>query len=416
MIRQLQLQNFKSFQDTTVPLGPFTLLVGTNASGKTNLSDALKFLHGCASGYTFIEVVDGKWGQGGTRLWSGLRGGFKELAYRDSNSCRFGIHLDLSDGQGAEYVLGIALNPGNRRPIRLAEEHLTIGGQEIISSSDGPPNASMPSFRIGRVPAKFFSPPNTVLWQLGRTQLEFPAETEKAGRIIEALQQMRFLDLAPHAMREPSTPGQLILGDRGENLSSVLLDICEDSKCRAALLGWLRALTPMDVQDLAFKEDFQGRVLVHLVDSNGLETSAYSASDGTLRFLALAATLLSPDSGHFYFFEEIDNGIHPTRLHILLDVLEQASREMGCQIVATTHNPQLLAFLSKESREDAVLLYRREGSFASEARRIMELPGIEKILETQNLSNLFASGWLEDAVEFTDEESPETRTTVSATA
>ena len=40
--------------------------------------------------------------------------------------------------------------------------------------------------------------------------------------------------------------------------------------------------------------------------------SAYSASDGTLRFLAMLdrATRHSNSAG-LYFFEEIDNGIHP---------------------------------------------------------------------------------------------------------
>jgi predicted ATPase len=205
-------------------------------------------------------------------------------------------------------------------------------------------------------------------------------------------------------MREASLPGQ-VLGDQGENLSSALLEIVEDPQRKEAILDWLRALTPMDVQDLRFKEDLQRRVLVYLVESSGLEVSAYSASDGTLRFLALIAALLSSQDGSFFFFEEIDNGIHPTRLHVLLDVLEQASRQMGHQIVATTHNPQLVAFLSEKARQDAVLLYRREQSQSADAVRIMELPDIERILEKQDLGRLFASGWLEDAVEcLADEE------------
>ena len=133
----------------------------------------------------------------------------------------------------------------------------------------------------------------------------------------------------------------------------------------------LRGLTPLDVVDLRFHEDLTGRVLVYLVESSGREISAKSASDGTLRFLALAAALLSSESGHVFFIEEIDNGLHPTRLHLLLDVIEQATRNLGCQVIATTHNPQLLAYLSPEAREDAVLLYRREHEDASEAIRIV---------------------------------------------
>ena len=55
-----------------------------------------------------------------------------------------------------------------------------------------------------------------------------------------------------------------------------------------------------------------------LRETNGRETSAHSASVGTLRFLAMLAALLGPDPAGLYFFEEIDNGIHPSRLNLLI--------------------------------------------------------------------------------------------------
>jgi predicted ATPase len=100
---------------------------------------------------------------------------------------------------------------------------------------------------------------------------------------------MRFLDLNPEAMRLPSFPGQNILGDRGENLSSVLHDICQDPQRKNALLQWMQELTPMDAVDFEFPSDFTGKILLVLVEANGQKTSAYSASDGTLRFLAIIA-------------------------------------------------------------------------------------------------------------------------------
>jgi AAA15 family ATPase/GTPase len=45
MLTRLSLERFKNFYDTTLELGPLTLLVGTNASGKSNLRDAFRFLH-----------------------------------------------------------------------------------------------------------------------------------------------------------------------------------------------------------------------------------------------------------------------------------------------------------------------------------------------------------------------------------
>jgi predicted ATPase len=215
---------------------------------------------------------------------------------------------------------------------------------------------------------------------------------------------MRFLDLDPDAMRVPSQPGQRILGDRGENLSSVLQAICQDPAQKGVLLEWLRALTPMDATDFVFRTDFQGRVLVHLKESSGLEVSAYSASDGTLRFLALVAALLSKDSGQIYFFEEFDNGIHPTRLHLLLELVQNACRTMNVQVIGTTHNPAMLAFLDDQARNDALLVYRSEYNSSSRMVRIMALPQAHEVMASQDLGRLHQAGWLEDAAIFSEDD------------
>jgi len=125
---------------------------------------------------------------------------------------------------------------------------------------------------------------------------------------------MRFLDLVPDAMRKPGFPGQTVLGDSGENLPTVLQDICADPKRKAVFSEWVRELTPMDVADLEFPSDpITGLVQLVIREADGSRISALSASDGTLRFLAMLAALLGTNPARLYFFEEIDNGIHPSR-------------------------------------------------------------------------------------------------------
>ncbi len=60
MINSLRLQGFKSFRDATLTLGPLTVIVGTNASGKSNLRDAFRFLHGIARYYSLSDIVGEK--------------------------------------------------------------------------------------------------------------------------------------------------------------------------------------------------------------------------------------------------------------------------------------------------------------------------------------------------------------------
>ena len=79
MITSLRLVNFKNFADETLRLGPFTVIVGANASGKSNIRDAFRFLHGIGRGYTLAEILGGKYGQGGQLEWTGIRGAMNEI-------------------------------------------------------------------------------------------------------------------------------------------------------------------------------------------------------------------------------------------------------------------------------------------------------------------------------------------------
>ena len=416
-ITSLRLRRFKGFADASIVMGGFTVVVGTNASGKSNLRDALRFLHGLARGYTLAESIGEKWVEGGVLQWKGIRGGIKEATYRRSRSFALDVTLEIPDGdQPRRAVYRIEVEVGRNKPPRVVKESLEIKGRGAYIFDSHPekhaPSQTDPLHLVvrlkkghqrgqqGRQIAVISDRP--ALHQLVSHPDVKPKEIRVLCELVlEVLRSMRFLDLAPDAMRMPSLPGQSVLGDRGENLSSVLQSICRDSARKRALTGWLRELTPLDVVDFEFPSDQTGRVLVTLIEEGGTKTSGYSASDGTLRFLAMIAAFLGPDSTHFYFFEELETGLHPTRLHLLLNLLEQQTRRREAQVVATTHSPQLLAFLSPDTLECSALTYRLEGVPEQQIQRILDLPGAKRVLESQDLATLFASGWLEDAVELT---------------
>lgn len=388
MIRSLHLRDFKSFHEVKIPLGPFTLVVGANASGKSNLRDALRFVHGVGLGLSIAEIFGEKYGPGGILQWRGIRGGLPEAARVGAST--FGTDVKLTVQRGVRrYSIDVEIHRGGSRAAVLREELETDGVDDhrwaVAATSDlRHPNRERP----------------------GLTQPSgFSDEDSEQSEVASAFASMRFLDLHPDAMRVASNPGQTTLGDRGENLSSVLQAICADPARETILLEWVRALTPLDATELTFEQDFTGRILVHLVEANGTKLSAASVSDGTLRFLAMVAALLSEDTGRIYVFEELDNGLHPTRLHLLLDLIERACASQGIQVIGTTHNPAMLAFLSERARDDALLVFRGE-DHCSHVRRIMELPNISKILARQDLGQLLLSGWLDDAASFTEPADP----------
>src|SRR5438876_6107577 len=98
MIQSVHLTNFKSFQDATLKLGRLTLLVGTNASGKSNLRDAFRFLHGVSRGYTVAEIIGEKWIEGGSLQWKGIRGGTREATHCGAPTFAMKIRLAVGEG------------------------------------------------------------------------------------------------------------------------------------------------------------------------------------------------------------------------------------------------------------------------------------------------------------------------------
>lgn len=374
MLKKLKLERFKNFREAELNLGNLTLLVGTNASGKSNIRDAFRFLHGISRGYNLPEIIGEKWIEGGVLQWRGIRGGTKEITFKGEETFALEVSLLIEDeGVEKEVTYRIEVDAGiTGKPPKIIADKWLLSGKHIF----GVKNESNSLFNY-----PLFLP-----------------------NFSDDLSSMRFLDLSPEAMRLPSVPGQTVLGDRGENLSSVLQEICEIPEQKQVLLEWIKELTPMDVKDLEFPSDFTGKILLTLVESNGEKISAYSASDGTLRFLAMSAVLLSPNPAKFYFFEELENGIHPSRLHLLIQLIEQQVERRNITLVATTHSPQLLRLLSKKNLEFASLTYRLPDRIDGGIKRIMDLPDARRVIEEQDLARLHEAGWLEDVIYFGENE------------
>lgn len=417
MIKEVRLKNFKNFRNTTLSLGPFSVLVGTNASGKSNVRDAFRVLHAIGRGYRLGEVFGEKRGESGEQQWSGIRGGTREVAFYGEHSFEISVDMDLVLPRGEkpkEITYTIAIDTGekeNTRP-KVVKERLTIDTYKhpiLDSHPDGPAGSDRDHIKAkvrkrgrGRHPTVQFLNSKPVLAQMrDHDSKHVQASQASIAEVVrQALESMRFLDLSPKAMREPSVPGQTVLGDRGENLSSVLEAICEEASLKDSLTEWVQELTPMDAVDFEFPRDFQGRTLVTLVEESGKKTSAYSASDGTLRFLAIIAALVGPEHADLYFIEELENGIHPTRIDLLLQLIEQSVGREAIQVVATTHSTQLLRLLNEDTLRAASVVHRQEDQPDAHVTRIQDIPYAEQVMERKDLGRLFESGWLEDSLSF----------------
>ena len=409
MIKSLRLVNFKNFADETLRVGPFTVIVGANASGKSNIRDAFRFLHGIGRGYSLSEIFGGKYRPGGLRDWEPIRGAPNEITRFGPFSpfpilpSQFSLYIELDlTGRKIFYSIAVGFNPNRPDGFVVLDEELKTESGTVYKSIETRDSGLW--LAVGKNSERqigiSWSQPAMMQFLKNYKQVwyQYIAETG----IHSVLDSMRFLEFVPERMREPSFPGATELGDTGENLPTAIEAICVDPERKKVLADWLQELTPMDVKDFEFPRDPSGRVHLQIVEGNGRKVSAYSASDGTLRFLAMLAILLGPHSAGLYFFEEIDNGIHPVRLHLLADLLERQTAKNGVQVITTTHSPTLLTVINDNTFENTSVVCRVEDTQDAIIRPVTKLHNVRELRQDQGLGRLHESGWMEDALFFTE--------------
>ena len=98
MLTQVVVENFKSFRSARVPLGPLTIVLGSNGAGKSNLFDALRFLRFMGMGTSIRDAIEGH--ASATQLElivSGIRGGARAITHMGSNSTVFTVGVEIKD-------------------------------------------------------------------------------------------------------------------------------------------------------------------------------------------------------------------------------------------------------------------------------------------------------------------------------
>lgn len=424
MIHSMKLTNFKSFSQATIELTSLTTFIGTNGSGKSNIKDALRLLHGISRGYSLSEAIGEKWGEGGVSEWKGIRGGTREMLHRGSSakSCiieiEFGARtVPLRGFQEKSprrikfdgiYTLEISLSSRRTRNPKILSERLRIPDYEYnyghiflsdevtrdsIKAECGEPRTS------GRHRKHMFRNDKPILTQFVEHEEISEQAKQYVRGLITVLRKMRFLDLSPDAMRQASLPGQRSLSDHGENLSSVLQSITQNETKKQTLIKWLTELTPHDIVNIDFLEDSEGKVTLYIVEATGNAISAHSTSDGTLRYLAMLAALFSSVPAQSYFIEEIENGIHPARLRLITQLMKQnTEQQRDFQLILTTHSPLLLEYVASGQTGSASLVYRVSNSSDSKVVMLSNIPGFPKL--PNRVSDLHATNWFENVMEF----------------
>jgi predicted ATPase len=403
-LQRIRIWNFKSYAEATLPLAPLTLLVGANASGKSNAIEALQMLSWLARGRRLDDVFRAV--QDSEVI---LRGRISDLTKNDEDFFHLGCFLDT----GSWNFLGIGVEVGTDS-LKIRQETIKGGeGQNWLynvpdqkDNHSGSISVTYNNFSKGpNKPSIACTDQQAVFTQLitparfGASHKKSQSEIPKAcNAFIKALENILFLDPEPKRMRQPSFPQDKAFRGDGSNLSSVLHRICAKPRGKASVLGFIRELPEQDIVDIGFLDGPRGEVLVKLKETFGGKKHWRDAgvlSDGTLRVLSVAAAMLSAPEGSTVVIEEIDNGVHPSRAGKLLTMMDQIARNRQLSILITSHNPALLDAIPKQALPDVVFCYRDPDEGDSRLVRLEDLPNYPELVSRGPLGRLVTQGILD---------------------
>lgn len=416
MIALIEALRYRCLKYVRQTVGPFHVLVGPNASGKTTFLDTVAFLGRLVSDgleaavsehtHDFRDLV-----------WQRSEGNFELAVEARIPEDR---RKSLADRQleTVRYEISVGPDPQTRETAILAEKVLLKKPQPPVSG-DGqrtlfpappePPETILtPKVSKGTKTVvnkvrdgndNFYDetgrgwdhafklgPRKSALGNLPEDESKFPVSTWLKRLLAEGVQQIVLNSLL---IRRASPPGQ-VRGFKpdGSNLPWVIDSL--QKKYPERLRDWIAhlqtALPDLESIRTIERPDDRHRYLVISYEGR-LEVPSWVASDGTLRLLALTLPPYLPDFRGVYLIEEPENGIHPQAVETMFQSL---SSVYDAQILLATHSPVILSVADANQ----VLCFAKTAEGATDIVLGSDHPALREWRGETNLGVLFAAGVL----------------------
>jgi len=377
MLKRVKIQGYKSLEDVEVDLQPLSVFFGPNASGKSNVLDALQLLSRIATSnnlndafrhpyrgtplesftfgasgiqgllakkyVSFTIEVDVELSQRAIdivskltttdKTYSDVLENVKNLA---QTTWRYRITIEARPQSGALNIIDESLAELNledettTRRIWMGRDRVDLQWEGGGAHFDSKINHSILSLPYS-IPISSMKP----YWPL------LTARQELSNWFIYYLEPRELMRI-PSPVREVR-----LIGLRGEEVDAFLntlrnLDEPQFRAIEKALHVILPSFTGIDV-----KVNTIGEVELSLMQ--GQKAIPVGAlSEGTLRILGLLALASMKEAPYLIGIEEPENGIHPHRLALIASLLEARASD-DTQVIATTHSPVLVDLIPKKS-------------------------------------------------------------------
>ncbi len=380
-LEKVHIKNFLSLRNISLPLKPLTVLVGPNASGKSNTLRALHLFKGILSvdlpPTTFNFIPDQVWAGGADHITSELHARVKKTP--------------------VQYKLVFKSENENLS----VDEELLVNDVKIISIQNGEGTVQDEGGK------------NRTTYKSNKLALKSAGDYGNkpiTGALAEFIREWEFYDVQPDHIRTNSNrfpsdakdiQESLKLNRYGMNVPNILWNWYEHTPDDFRYVSEaLAAATNINIDYHKIDGEFQ----LCLLEGYKEPIPFINASDGTLRLLAYHTLLNLPELPPLIAIEEPERSLHPRVLTDIAHVLERLAERT--QVIITTHSSQFLdAFDSKRLSDSlGVLLLRNRPGLGTEVINVEDIREKRESLDGWIAdfgigSAVFDSGLLQDIME-----------------
>ncbi len=388
MLKRIRIRGYKSFSDLEVELAPLTVLLGPNASGKSNFLDALQLVSRLGTTRTLKEAFDPPCRGKPLECFRLPKGGIRELRASGSVSFRIEADFRLSDGivaaterQLAEYRVPKRDRATGQRSPRVREQNLRyrievemlprsgllrVADESLaaLNRSGSPTGGRHPFFerREDRIHLRREGQAHPIYHDryLDHTILSMPHYPPHYPHLVAArreLESWRFFYLEPRERMRAANPVREVrrLGLMGEDLAAFLNTLKARRPGDFEAVGKALATLVPGISGIEVEVSEVGEAELRILE-HGVSIPARAVSEGTLRLLGLLTLDGVEDAPALVALEEPENGVHPRLLALIADRLRARTEGPSpAQYLVSTHSLRLADLTPRES----LLLVRR---------------------------------------------------------
>ncbi|MFA5765693.1 MAG: AAA family ATPase [Bacilli bacterium] len=383
-IAKIKVRNFKSFHNQEISFHHFSILVGGNASGKSNIISLFKFISNLIK-YGLDEAISALGGMDalvntaiGNKETTLLR---YEIDFHENEIITKKTEESITYLQVEQVIFELEIKSGDHHlDYEVLKDELTIKyhgydntanqyGSFTLTTNKGMDSISQVGYQASSNPIDemitrsiqedeiFLNDFSAYFLRILKSSHDVSIKSLPfiIPEFVNCNHFVKIYDFNPKDLKKPSSLTSFkSLDEHGLNLASILYHVIKRPKEEERLLDILADCLPFI--EKIYLENGKDQSVSYVVQEtySNRRLHASNLSDGTVVMLTMIIALYFDEPTGVIALEEPERSLHPKLLKKLLAMVRDVSTER--QVIMTTHNPELL----KHCPIEAILFAKRQ--------------------------------------------------------